>query len=39
MLGINVAMGFRPVENWGAWQVGTDELAAALERRRRLEAS
>ncbi|MCA1843291.1 MAG: GNAT family N-acetyltransferase [Actinobacteria bacterium] len=39
MLGINVAMGFRPVENWGAWQVATDELAAALERRRRDKAS
>ncbi|MCA1847255.1 MAG: hypothetical protein LC792_29515, partial [Actinobacteria bacterium] len=39
MLGINVAMGFRPIENWGAWQVGTDVSAAALERRRRAEAS
>lgn len=38
MLGINVAMGFRPLENWGDWQVATDEAAAALERRRRLEA-
>jgi mycothiol synthase len=39
MLGINVAMGFRPLENWGDWQVSTDAVAAALERRRRLEAS
>jgi GNAT superfamily N-acetyltransferase len=38
MLGINVAMGFRPLENWGDWQVATDEVAAALERRRHLEA-
>ncbi|HYH49654.1 MAG TPA: GNAT family N-acetyltransferase [Acidimicrobiia bacterium] len=38
MLGINVAMGFRPLENWGDWQLSTDEAAAALERRRRLEA-
>lgn len=39
MLGINVAMGFRPLENWGEWQASPDATAAALERRRRLEAS
>jgi GNAT superfamily N-acetyltransferase len=39
MLGINVAMGFRPLENWGSWQAGTDAVARALRRRRRLEAS
>ncbi|HEV7865771.1 MAG TPA: GNAT family N-acetyltransferase [Acidimicrobiia bacterium] len=39
MLGINVAMGFRPLENWGCWQAGTDEVAAALQRRHRLAAS
>ena len=30
MLGINVAMGFRPLENWGSWQVATDGAAEAL---------
>jgi len=39
MLGINVAMGFRPLENWGEWQAGTDVVAEALRRRRRLQAS
>jgi GNAT superfamily N-acetyltransferase len=39
MLGINVAMGFGPLENWGDWQAGTDAVAEALSRRRRLEAS
>jgi GNAT superfamily N-acetyltransferase len=39
MLGINLAMGFRPLENWGDWQADTDVVAAALARRRRLEAS
>ena len=38
MLSINVAMGFRPLENWGWWQAGTDDVAAALHRRRRPEA-
>jgi hypothetical protein len=32
-------MGFRPLENWGDWQAGTDVVADALSRRRRLEAS
>jgi mycothiol synthase len=35
MLSINVAMGFRPLENWGEWQAGTDAAAEALRRRRR----
>jgi mycothiol synthase len=35
MLGINVAMGFAPVENWGDWQVPTDVARAALARRAR----
>lgn len=39
MLAINVALGFRPLENWGDWQAGTDVVAEALSRRRRLEAS
>ena len=39
MLGINVAMGFRPLENWGDWQAGTDVVAEALTRRCRPEAS
>ncbi|HEV7534028.1 MAG TPA: hypothetical protein VGP90_00245, partial [Acidimicrobiia bacterium] len=39
MLAINVAMGFRPLENWGIWQAGTDVVAEAIARRRRLEAS
>lgn len=39
MLGINVAMGFRPLENRGGWQVPVKEAAAAVARRRRLEAS
>jgi len=39
MLGINVAMGFRPLENWGGWQASTDAVAAALKRRRHSEAS
>ncbi|HLJ07447.1 MAG TPA: GNAT family N-acetyltransferase [Acidimicrobiia bacterium] len=40
MLSINVAMGFRPLENWGDWQIPTAAAAAALRRRgRRLEAS
>ena len=39
MLGINVAMGFRPLENWGDWQASTDEVARALQRRRQAEAS
>jgi GNAT superfamily N-acetyltransferase len=40
MLSINVAMGFRALENWGDWQVPTATAAAALRRRgRRLEAS
>jgi len=38
MLGINVAMGFRPLENWGGWQAGTDAVAEALRRRCRPEA-
>jgi mycothiol synthase len=38
MLGINVAMGFRPLENWGDWQAHTDAVAETL-RRRRAEAS
>jgi mycothiol synthase len=38
MLGINVAMGFRPLENWGGWQAGTDVVAEALRRRCRPEA-
>ena len=38
MLAINVAMGFRPLENWGDWQVGTAEAAEALSARRRAEA-
>jgi GNAT superfamily N-acetyltransferase len=39
MLAINVAMGFRPLENWGDWQATTDAVTAALQRRRHLEAS
>ncbi|HZQ78371.1 MAG TPA: GNAT family N-acetyltransferase [Acidimicrobiia bacterium] len=39
MLSINVAMGFRPLENWGDWQAGTDVVAEALRRRRRPVAS
>jgi GNAT superfamily N-acetyltransferase len=39
MLSINVAMGFRPLENWGDWQAGTDVVAEALRRRRRPAAS
>jgi mycothiol synthase len=39
MLSINVAMGFRPLENWGDWQAGTDVVAEALRRRRRPQAS
>jgi GNAT superfamily N-acetyltransferase len=39
MLGINVAMGFRPLENWGDWQASTNAVAAALKRRRHREAS
>ncbi|HKY75356.1 MAG TPA: hypothetical protein VJS45_04400, partial [Acidimicrobiia bacterium] len=39
MLGINVAMGFAPLENWGDWQASTNEVAAALERHRHREAS
>ncbi|MDQ1502552.1 MAG: hypothetical protein QOD57_279 [Actinomycetota bacterium] len=39
MLAINVAMGFRPLENWGIWQAGTDVVAEALARRHRLQAS
>ena len=39
MLGINVAMGFQPLENWGDWQAATNEVAAALELRRHREAS
>ncbi|HKN90415.1 MAG TPA: GNAT family N-acetyltransferase [Acidimicrobiia bacterium] len=39
MLGINEAMGFRPLENWGSWQASTDVVAEALRRRRRLQAS
>jgi GNAT superfamily N-acetyltransferase len=38
MLGINVAMGFRPLENWGDWQAPTALVADSLIRRRR-EAS
>jgi hypothetical protein len=38
MLAINVAMGFRPLENWGIWQAGTDVVAEALARRHRLQA-
>jgi mycothiol synthase len=38
MLGINVAMGFRPLENWGAWQAATDVVSEALQRRRHAEA-
>jgi mycothiol synthase len=33
MLSINVAMGFAPVEYWGAWQVPTDVVRAELARR------
>jgi GNAT superfamily N-acetyltransferase len=33
MLGINVAMGFAPVENWGDWQVPTAVARAAMARR------
>jgi hypothetical protein len=32
-------MGFRPLENWGIWQAGTDVVAEALARRHRLQAS
>jgi mycothiol synthase len=35
MLSINVAMGFRPLENWGDWQAPTEVVAASLRRRRR----
>jgi mycothiol synthase len=38
MLGINEAMGFRPLENWGGWQAGTDAVAEALRRQRRARA-
>ncbi|HVW32024.1 MAG TPA: GNAT family N-acetyltransferase [Acidimicrobiia bacterium] len=38
MLNINVAMGFRPLENWGYWQAGAGEVAEAVARRRRAEA-
>jgi mycothiol synthase len=34
MLSINVAMGFRPLENWGDWQVPTAVAAAAVIRSR-----
>ena len=34
MLGLNVAMGFRPLENWGDWQARTDEVAGRLRTRR-----
>jgi mycothiol synthase len=30
MLNINVAMGFRPLENWGEWQVATEDARLAL---------
>lgn len=30
MLGINVAMGFRPLENWGEWQVPTERARKVL---------
>jgi mycothiol synthase len=30
MLNINVAMGFRPLENWGEWQLPTESARAAL---------
>jgi mycothiol synthase len=30
MLNINVAMGFRPLENWGEWQLPTESAQAAL---------
>jgi mycothiol synthase len=30
MLDINVAMGFRPLENWGEWQLETDKARLAL---------
>ena len=39
MLAINVAMGFRPLENWGDWQAGTDDVAEGLARRRQPRAS
>jgi mycothiol synthase len=39
MLGINEAMGFRPLENWGGWQAGTEVVAEAIGRRCRPEAS
>src|SRR5688572_27702080 len=29
MLGINEAMGFRPLENWGDWQAATADVATA----------
>ncbi|HET9770127.1 MAG TPA: GNAT family N-acetyltransferase [Acidimicrobiia bacterium] len=38
MLGINVAMGFEPLENWGEWQAGTEAVAEALSLRCRPEA-
>jgi GNAT superfamily N-acetyltransferase len=31
MLGINVAMGFRPAEEWGIWQLPLDRLLERLE--------
>jgi mycothiol synthase len=31
MLAINVAMGFRPKENWGVWQVALDRARHALQ--------
>lgn len=34
MLGINAAMGFRPLENWGDWQADTADVAGAVLRRR-----
>jgi GNAT superfamily N-acetyltransferase len=39
MLAINISMGFRPLENWGDWQAGTDVVAEALSHPRGLEAS
>jgi GNAT superfamily N-acetyltransferase len=39
MLGINVAMGFEPLENCGAWQAQTAAVARALARRRHPAAS
>jgi mycothiol synthase len=39
MLAINVAMGFRPLENWGEWQVSTEGAAGGGGRPPRLQAS